>query len=623
MKTSRTRLDCTWKNGAVCRCVRVPVSLCLCVSVSLAQLTALAIVQGAAKVMSDTYWHTLFKGSRYADRMPMGNLQVLLEADPNTVRDYYRRWYRPDLMSIVIAGDVPSRTSALTLVEELFGSIPKPTVAPSGSGASLLHSTQANVAAAAYAATKLAARSNACAHPSGSGGLEVVDEAMEGLVDVAVEDVDIDEDALSTPSHDGSASANTIPSANTGGDNGDVPDHASVDSEEVHSDDDDEVVVAKLLRAATLPDLSGTRFLELPNVDAASAHVMVEFILPFSARATLAAKRRELASDLFVVSLQRRLQAVQRSRCSHLFNNSILVERDMLLRELLRFTITLQVLGGSESAAQAVEVVLLTLEEVKARGFANHEVLAAKAARSAELQASASSGCRRDSYELTEMCCQHFLHDGSTLLVNPVEDLRHEQCLLSIITGPELASVARQLRLGYGCRVLWQHMAEQGYNLLGTDALKDAVQAVKLRVSSGKLQDGGSEDDNVVARSIVTSARLGHHVPEALKVPPTTAVGTVLWSRTFPRHLSHLTEYRLGNGMTVLTCRVPGVSGDLHMRCVAPGGLNELSVSNVQAAAVCCFAMEMLGLGSLSAQELEESLSGYVRAVVVCGLGGG
>ena len=56
----------------------------------------------------------LFAGSRYAERLPIGSEQVIAEADYETIRAFYRDWYRPDLMAVVVVGDIdPARARAL------------------------------------------------------------------------------------------------------------------------------------------------------------------------------------------------------------------------------------------------------------------------------------------------------------------------------------------------------------------------------------------------------------------------------------------------------------------------------------------------------------------------------
>ncbi|WP_372773046.1 M16 family metallopeptidase [Mangrovibacterium sp.] len=48
----------------------------------------------------------LFKGSKYADRMPIGDINIVNNFEYKELRDYYNKWYRPDLQAVVIVGDV-------------------------------------------------------------------------------------------------------------------------------------------------------------------------------------------------------------------------------------------------------------------------------------------------------------------------------------------------------------------------------------------------------------------------------------------------------------------------------------------------------------------------------------
>lgn len=45
-------------------------------------------------------------GNRYAHRMPIGLMEVVMNFPHKALRDYYHRWYRPDLQAIIVAGDV-------------------------------------------------------------------------------------------------------------------------------------------------------------------------------------------------------------------------------------------------------------------------------------------------------------------------------------------------------------------------------------------------------------------------------------------------------------------------------------------------------------------------------------
>ena len=48
----------------------------------------------------------LCKDSKYAQRMPIGTMEIVKNFPYETLRNYYRRWYRPDLQALVIVGDV-------------------------------------------------------------------------------------------------------------------------------------------------------------------------------------------------------------------------------------------------------------------------------------------------------------------------------------------------------------------------------------------------------------------------------------------------------------------------------------------------------------------------------------
>ncbi|HSL71792.1 MAG TPA: insulinase family protein [Longimicrobiales bacterium] len=61
--------------------------------------------RGAEARMRDSVFPVLFKNSRYAERLPIGDKSTLEGFRPETLRRFYRDWYRPDLMAVVAVGD--------------------------------------------------------------------------------------------------------------------------------------------------------------------------------------------------------------------------------------------------------------------------------------------------------------------------------------------------------------------------------------------------------------------------------------------------------------------------------------------------------------------------------------
>ena len=47
----------------------------------------------------------MFGSSRYTDRDPIGLTEVIETAPVQRLKDYYERWYRPNLMAVVAVGD--------------------------------------------------------------------------------------------------------------------------------------------------------------------------------------------------------------------------------------------------------------------------------------------------------------------------------------------------------------------------------------------------------------------------------------------------------------------------------------------------------------------------------------
>jgi len=81
--------------------------------------------RGAGARIRDQQLPVILKGSRYADRLPIGSREVLQHFSQDALRRFYHDWYRPDLMSVIAVGDFDP-DSIITLIREHFAGIPEP-----------------------------------------------------------------------------------------------------------------------------------------------------------------------------------------------------------------------------------------------------------------------------------------------------------------------------------------------------------------------------------------------------------------------------------------------------------------------------------------------------------------
>ena len=64
-------------------------------------------------------------GNRYAERMPIGTMEVVDNFPYQALRDYYAKWYRPDQQGIVVVGDIDV-DAVEAKIKDIFGTIAKP-----------------------------------------------------------------------------------------------------------------------------------------------------------------------------------------------------------------------------------------------------------------------------------------------------------------------------------------------------------------------------------------------------------------------------------------------------------------------------------------------------------------
>ncbi|MCE3281662.1 MAG: insulinase family protein [Chitinophagaceae bacterium] len=80
--------------------------------------------QGADERMRVKYFPVLLKGSQYAKRLPIGTKQNLENFKYETLKQFYKDWYRPDLQAVVVVGDFDV-AQVEKMIKEHFGRIPK------------------------------------------------------------------------------------------------------------------------------------------------------------------------------------------------------------------------------------------------------------------------------------------------------------------------------------------------------------------------------------------------------------------------------------------------------------------------------------------------------------------
>jgi zinc protease len=80
---------------------------------------------GASERTGDKIRRAQLEGSRYATRSPIGTPEIIQKAQRDQLVRFYRDWYRPDLMAVIIVGDI-NRDAAVGLVKQRFTSLTNP-----------------------------------------------------------------------------------------------------------------------------------------------------------------------------------------------------------------------------------------------------------------------------------------------------------------------------------------------------------------------------------------------------------------------------------------------------------------------------------------------------------------
>ncbi len=81
--------------------------------------------KGADDRMFRKIYPVQYEGSKYAERLPIGKDSILKTFPYDAVKRFYRTWYRPDNMAVIIVGDIDAAKTE-QLVKEYFGGLKNP-----------------------------------------------------------------------------------------------------------------------------------------------------------------------------------------------------------------------------------------------------------------------------------------------------------------------------------------------------------------------------------------------------------------------------------------------------------------------------------------------------------------
>lgn len=82
--------------------------------------------KGANDRMFKKIYPKLFEGSKYAKRLPIGLDSIIRDFKPDVIRRFYKDWYRPDLMAVIVVGDI-TPAKAEELIRKHFAGLTNPT----------------------------------------------------------------------------------------------------------------------------------------------------------------------------------------------------------------------------------------------------------------------------------------------------------------------------------------------------------------------------------------------------------------------------------------------------------------------------------------------------------------
>jgi zinc protease len=83
--------------------------------------------RGADERIFRVTYPKMLEGSKYAERLPIGKVEILKSFKPEAITRFYKDWYRPDLMAVIAVGDIDP-AEAERLIKEHFGDLKNPPI---------------------------------------------------------------------------------------------------------------------------------------------------------------------------------------------------------------------------------------------------------------------------------------------------------------------------------------------------------------------------------------------------------------------------------------------------------------------------------------------------------------
>jgi zinc protease len=83
---------------------------------------------GAGERTMDKIHKVQLQGSRYAERPPIGSPDIIQHAQREQLVRFYRDWYRPDLMAVIVVGDF-DRAAVEAMIKQRFSALTNPSPA--------------------------------------------------------------------------------------------------------------------------------------------------------------------------------------------------------------------------------------------------------------------------------------------------------------------------------------------------------------------------------------------------------------------------------------------------------------------------------------------------------------